>query len=64
MGYMFMARVWKFLKENAGLLILAALVGAMYLYLRTPGDTLATEAELAAVFAARKPVLVELYSNT
>ncbi|MDH7488351.1 MAG: hypothetical protein QHH80_02450 [Anaerolineae bacterium] len=64
MGYLSMAKIRKVVKENAGLLILAAIVGAMYLYLRTPGDTLATEAELAAVFSAGKPVLVELYSNT
>ncbi|GAB4403807.1 MAG: hypothetical protein Kow00123_15210 [Anaerolineales bacterium] len=59
-----MAKIRQVVKENAGLLILAAIVGAMYLYLRTPGDTLATESELTAVFSAGKPVLVELYSNT
>jgi hypothetical protein len=51
-------------RENIGLLILAAIVGALYLYLRTPADTVATEGEFAALFSAGKPVLVELYSNT
>lgn len=59
-----MAKIRKVVKENAGLLILAAILGAMYLYLRTPGDTVDTEQELAILFGAGRPVLVELYSNT
>lgn len=63
MGYLSVMKIRKVLKENAGLLILAAILGVLYLYLRTPGDTVATEQEFAALFAAGKPVLVELYSN-
>jgi len=57
-------RIPKVVRENIGLLILAAIVGALYLYLRTPADTVATEGEFAALFSSGKPVLVELYSNT
>ncbi len=59
-----MARIARVVKENIGLVILAVILAASYAYLRTPSDTLTTEAELAAIFSAGNPVLVELYSNT
>lgn len=56
--------VWRVLRENLGVLVLAAIMGALYLYLRTPATAVKTEADFTALFAAGKPVLVELYSNT
>lgn len=54
----------KFLKENwLFLLILATMLGG-FLYLRTPGDRLASIAAFDAQVSAGQPTLVEFYSNT
>lgn len=59
-----MQTVLKLARENLGLLLLVAIVGGLYLFLRTPADDVASEEQLAAVLSAGKPVLVELFSNT
>lgn len=59
-----MARIARVVKENIGLVILAVILAASYAYLRTPAGAVATDSQLAEVFAAGRPVLVELYSNT
>jgi hypothetical protein len=57
-------RLLELAKENLGLLILAAIIGAAFLFLRTPADDVTSEDELAALLHAGKPVLVQLFSNT
>lgn len=59
-----MTQIARVVKENIGLLILAVILAASYAYLRTPATAVKTEVDFAALFAAGKPVLVELYSNT
>ncbi len=58
-----MKRLLRLVKENVGIIILVALVGGAYAFLRTPESDL-TDDEFAAVMNAGKPVLVELFSNT
>ena len=54
----------RFLRENWLLvLVLAVMVGG-YLFLRTPGDRLASAAEFDALVASGTPTLVEFYANT
>jgi UPF0716 family protein affecting phage T7 exclusion len=45
------------------ILVIAAMVGG-YLFLRTPGDELASTAEFEAQVTAGTPTVVEFYSNT
>jgi hypothetical protein len=54
----------RFLRENWVLiLVIGAMVGG-YLFLRTPGDELASTAEFDAQVTGGTPTLVEFYSNT
>jgi len=56
-----MQRFWK---ENwLVILIVAAMVGG-YLFLRTPGDEMASTAAFDAQVTSGTPTLVEFYSNT
>ncbi len=56
-----MKRFWR---ENWSVIaIIAAMVGG-YLFLRTPGDDLASTAEFYAQVSDGVPTLVEFYSNT
>ncbi|MFQ6101177.1 MAG: hypothetical protein ACE5OS_08075 [Anaerolineae bacterium] len=56
-----MKRFWS---ENwSVLLVIAAMVGG-YLFLRTPGDELASTAAFDAQVTNGTPTLVEFYSNT
>jgi hypothetical protein len=53
-----------FLRENwLVILVIAVMVGG-YLFLRTPGDELASMAEFEAQVSSGIPTLVEFYSNT
>ena len=54
----------RFLRENwLMIVVIAAMVGG-YLFLRTPGDELASTAEFDAQVADGTPTLVEFYANT
>jgi hypothetical protein len=56
-----MKRFWR---ENwLAILVVAVMVGT-YLYLRTPGNDLASTAEFRAHVTGGTPTLVEFYSNT
>jgi hypothetical protein len=59
-----MDRLRKLVRENVGWLILVIIVGGAFLFLRTPGDEVASEEEFTAILSGGKPVLVELFSNT
>ena len=53
-----------FWRENwLVILVIGVMVGG-YLFLRTPGDELASTAAFDALVAAGTPTLVEFYSNT
>jgi UPF0716 family protein affecting phage T7 exclusion len=45
------------------ILVIAAMVGG-YLFLRTPGDEVASTAEFDAQVTGGKPTVIEFYSNT
>jgi hypothetical protein len=53
-----------FLRENALVIIVIAVMVGGYLFLRTPGDELASTAEFEAQVTGGMPTLVEFYSNT
>ena len=54
----------QFLKENAlVIVVIVAMVGG-YLFLRTPGDKMASIAEFDALVTSGTPTLIEFYSNT
>jgi hypothetical protein len=56
-----MQRFWR---ENwLVILVIAVMIGG-YLFLRTPGDELASTAEFEAQVTAGMPTVVEFYSNT
>jgi len=56
-----MKRFWH---ENWLLIIVIAVMVGGYLFLRTPGDDLASTAEFDAQVTSGSPTLVEFYSNT
>jgi hypothetical protein len=56
-----MKRFWR---ENWLLIIVIAVMVGGYLFLRTPGDELASTAEFDAQVTSGTPTLVEFYSNT
>ena len=56
-----MKRFWR---ENWSVILLIAVMVGGYLFLRTPGDELASTAEFDAQVAGGTPMLVEFYSNT
>jgi hypothetical protein len=56
-----MKRFWR---ENWSVILLIAVMVGGYLFLRTPGDELASTAEFDAQVASGTPTLVEFYSNT
>lgn len=45
------------------ILVIAAMVGG-YLFLRTPGDEVASTAKFDAQVTGGKPTVIEFYSNT
>ena len=53
-----------FLRENWSVILLIAVMVGGYLFLRTPGDELASTAEFDAQVTGGTPTLVEFYSNT
>jgi hypothetical protein len=57
----FMKRFWR---ENWSVVLLIAVMAGGYLFLRTPGDELASTAEFDAQVTGSTPTLVEFYSNT
>lgn len=56
-----MRRFWR---ENGLFVAIIAAMVVAYLYLRTPGDRLASPATFDAQVSAGTPTLVEFYSNT
>jgi hypothetical protein len=56
-----MKRFWR---ENWSVTLLIAVMVGGYLFLRTPGDELASTAEFDAWVTGGTPTLVEFYSNT
>jgi hypothetical protein len=56
-----MKRFWS---ENWLVILVIALMVGGYLYLRTPGDRLASTAEFDVLVTSGTPTLVEFYSNT
>jgi hypothetical protein len=56
-----MQRFWR---ENALVILVIAVMIGGYLFLRTPGDELASTAAFEAQVAAGMPTVVEFYSNT
>jgi hypothetical protein len=56
-----MKRFWR---ENWSVVLLIAVMVGGYLFLRTPGDELASTAEFDAQVTGGAPTLVEFYSNT
>jgi hypothetical protein len=56
-----MKRFWR---ENWLVIIVIAVMVGGYLFLRTPGDDLASTAEFDAQVISGTPTLVEFYSNT
>jgi len=52
------------LRENWMTLLVIALIVVGYVFLRTPGDDLASTAEFETQITDGKPTLVEFYSNT
>ena len=56
-----MQRFWR---ENWLVILVIALMVGGYLFLRTPGDELASSAEFDAQVTNGTPTLVEFYSNT
>lgn len=53
-----------FLRENGLFLLVIALMVGGYLFLRTPGDDLASVEAFEAQVSGGTPTLVEFYSNT
>ena len=56
-----MKRFWR---ENWLVIAVIAVMAGGYLFLRTPGDDLASTAEFDAQVTSGTPTLVEFYSNT
>ncbi len=56
-----MKRFWR---ENWLVILMVAGMIGMYVFLRTPGDELASTAEFEAQVSSGQPTLVEFYSNT
>jgi hypothetical protein len=56
-----MKRFWR---ENWSVILLIAVMVGGYLFLRTPGDELASTAEFDVQVTGGTPTLVEFYSNT
>lgn len=56
-----MKRFWR---ENWSVILLITVMVGGYLFLRTPGDELASTAEFDAQVTGGTPTLVEFYSNT
>lgn len=54
----------RFLFDNWLMILTIAVVAGGYLFLRTPGDNLASTAEFDAVVTAGTPTLLEFYTNT
>ena len=54
----------RFLRENALVMAVITVMVGGYLFLRTPGDELASTAEFEAQVTGGLPTLVEFYSNT
>jgi hypothetical protein len=56
-----MKRFWR---ENWSVILVIAVMVGGYLFLRTPGDELASTVEFDAQVTGGTPTLVEFYSNT
>jgi hypothetical protein len=54
----------RFLRENWMIILVLVLILGGYVFLRTPGDDLASTAAFEAISTDGTPLLVEFYSNT
>ncbi len=54
----------QFWRENWSVIVVIAVMVFGYLFLRTPGDDLASTAEFDAQVSGGMPTLIEFYSNT
>ncbi len=54
----------RFLRENGLVIVVIAVMVGGYLFLRTPGDKMASMAEFDALVTSGTPTLIEFYSNT
>jgi hypothetical protein len=53
-----------FLKENGLVIAVIVVMVGGYLFLRTPGDKMASTEEFDALVTGGTPTLIEFYSNT
>jgi hypothetical protein len=54
----------RFWRENRLVILVIAVMMIGYLFLRTPGDQLASTTEFDAQVSSGTPTLIEFYSNT
>jgi hypothetical protein len=54
----------RLLRENWLVILVIAVMAGGYVFLRTPGDDLASTADFDAMISDGTPTLVEFYSNT
>jgi hypothetical protein len=54
----------RLLRENWLVILVIAIMVGGYVFLRTPGDDLASTTEFDAMVSGGTPTLVEFYSNT
>lgn len=54
----------RLLRENWLVILVIAVMAGGYVFLRTPGDNLASTADFDAIVSDGTPTLVEFYSNT
>lgn len=54
----------RLLRENWLVILVVALMVGAYVFLRTPGDDLASTAEFDALVTDGTPTLINFYSNT
>ena len=57
-------RLKRSLRENGLVILVITIMVGGYLFLRTPGDKMASMAEFDAQVTSGTPTLVEFYSNT
>lgn len=60
----YVLRMRKFLQENGLFVLMIVVMVGGYLFLRTPGDDMASIEAFEAQVSSGTPTLVEFYSNT
>ncbi len=54
----------RFLTENWAVILVIAVMAGAFVFLRTPGDKLASTSEFDTLVSSGTPTLVEFFSNT